>query len=107
MLAAIEHASDALDDSGVGPGGGGSVIDRQLLVHELLEDGIEHVVGRQALVVALAGAQLRGGGLEERGLGDGTVDSVGVEPSSEGVDLVLPQVGDDGEAPQVSPYRVQ
>jgi hypothetical protein len=64
-----------------------------------LEDGVEHVVGRQAVLVGLVGAQLGARGLSI-GLGNRGMISArrAVDPAGERVDLRLEDVGDHGEA---------
>ena len=61
-----------------------------------MEEGVEHVVGRETVLVGLAGAELGAGGLVDGVLRDDL--ALPVDPAGEGVDLRLEHIGDDREA---------
>ena len=78
--------------------GGDDLGRRPVVLHVGLEDRVQHVVGRQALVVTLVGPQLGRRRLGEHRLGDDLPAGRVVDVPAQPVDRGLVDVLDDGEA---------
>src|SRR6185312_1635385 len=73
----------------------GDLIDALVTLHVGFEDGVEHLVGRERIGVALAGAKFGRGRLVEDGLRNYLAFTI--EPSAYGIDAGFDQVADHGQ----------
>ncbi len=81
----------------------GNFIRTPILFNIGLEDGIEHIVRRQGILIRLVGPKLRRGSLVEAGLRNAFFFAVNV--ARDGVDSGLGNVGDDGKSPRHVPVK--
>src|SRR5579862_2589254 len=93
-LGHVDEAHDPLDQPAVHPRRE-QLLERHVLLDVRGQEGVEDVVGRQALVVALPGAQLGRGRFRQHAVGDDRADRVAV--AGELVHARLEHVLDHGE----------
>src|ERR1700722_9237537 len=93
VLTAFDELEDGTDEGDRNALVGGDLFGGAVALDVGLEDGIEDLVGRERVGVALVGAELGGGMLFEGGAGDDLAVAVGVV--AEGVDLGLHDVAND------------